>query len=162
MANKRKENFAIFVILAILDVIVFLNIRMIPSGGKLGVGADFMPKIVCVLLAICAMGFLIQGLRSPKAEKSEKPAGEIQKSSMIRFAVAMGLLLAYALLLQPVGFIIMTVVYIFFQSLLMVPDEKRSYKTSAILAVVSAVVIYFIFSKGLSMQLPKGILGNLF
>ena len=31
MVNKRKENFVIFVILAILDVIVFLNIRMITS-----------------------------------------------------------------------------------------------------------------------------------
>lgn len=162
MNNKRKESFAIFAILAILDIIVFLNIRLIPSGGKLGFGADFMPKIVAVLLALCALGFLIQALRSPKIEKDEKKPLETKKSSMIRFAVAMALLLLYAVLLQPVGFIIMTVVYIFFQSLLMVPDEKRSYKTSAILAVVSAIVIYFVFSKGLSMQLPQGILGNLF
>lgn len=162
MVDKRKENFAIFAILTILDVIVFLNIRQIPSGGKLGVGADFMPKIVCILLALCAAGFLIQALRSPKAEKAQKKSGEIQKSSMIRFAAAMGLLLIYALLLQPVGFIIMTIVYIFFQSLLMVPEEKRSYKTSAILAVTAAIVIYFVFSRGLSMQLPEGILGSLF
>ena len=43
----------------------------------------------------------------------------------------------------------------------MVPPEKRSFLISAVLAVVSAAVIYVVFSKGLNLLLPAGILGGI-
>ena len=117
-----------------------------------------MPKIVGFLLLACAVGFLYQGIRTPKATEGDNKFDYV---SLIRFLIALGLLIMYVLLLKPVGFIIMTTFYIFIQSLFMAPPEKRSVLGSAILAVVSSVTIYLVFTRGLSLLLPPGILGNI-
>lgn len=155
---SKKENMTVFMILAVLSAAVIYSAFHIPSGGELGFGADFMPKVVGILLALCSLGFLVQGLR---LEEDDKKEGSLNWTPVIRFFVALGLLILYAALIKPVGFIIMTVFYIFAQSQFMVPPEKRSYALSAAIAVISAVVIYFIFTKGLSMALPSGILSGI-
>lgn len=160
MRNSRKENFMIFLVLGVLDAFIFYDAYHIPTGGSLGYGADFMPKVIAYLLLACALGFLVQGFRCPKQEATQK-AGKRDYTSAIRFAIAFGLLVAYAVLLKPLGFIPMTILYVFCQSQLMVPPEKRSFVISAILAVVTAFLVYFVFTKGLSMVLPAGILAGL-
>lgn len=161
MRNTRKENLTIFLILSVLDAAVFYGAFRIPAGGSLGYGADFMPKVVAFLLLACALGFLVQGLRCPK-EETTSDGKKKDRTPIIRFIAAFGLLVAYAALLKPVGFIPMTIVYVFLQSQLMVPPEKRSYLISGVLAVSTAVIVFFVFTKGLNMILPGGILSGLF
>lgn len=158
MQHSRKENLIIFLILAILSIAMIYSAYQIPAGSSLGQGADFMPKIVGYLLSACAIGFLYQGLKAPKEDtKAEK----FDFVPLIRFGIALGLLVVYVLLLKTVGFVIMTALYIFAQSLFMVPPEKRNILISAILAVVSSVAIYLVFTRGLSLLLPAGILKNI-
>lgn len=155
---SKKENYTIFIFLIVLSSAVTYSAFHIPPGGELGFGADFMPKVVGILLVFCSLGFLVQGLR---AERDEKRAGRLNWTPVIRFFVALGLLVLYTALIKPVGFIIMTIFYIFAQSQFMVPPEKRSFMRSAVIAVVSSLVIYFVFTKGLSMALPGGILSGI-
>ena len=71
------------------------------------------------------------------------------------------LLILYAVLMKPVGFILMSIAYIYLQIMLVTPPEKRTKKhrvTSAGLAVVFSVALYFIFTKYLMVMLPAGIL----
>lgn len=157
MASK-KENLTIFVILTILSTGIIYSANHIPPGGELGFGADFMPKIVGYLLAFCAVSFLVQGLLTPGKEQKTVTWDCIP---IIRFGTALGLLAIYIALLKPVGFIIMTIFYIFTQTQLMVPPEKRNFMISAVLAVVSAAVIYIVFTKGLNLILPAGILSGI-
>ena len=156
MHNSKKENLTIFLILSVLSAVTLYEAWHIPAGGTLGHGADFMPKIVGFLLLACALGFLIQGVRAPAEAKGEKKPWSW--TPLIRFGAALGLLVLYVALLKSVGFIIMTALYIFAQSQLMVPPEKRSFLISGILAVVTSLLIYFAFTKGLSIILPAGIL----
>ncbi len=156
--TSKKESLTLFVILTVLSAAVIYSANRIPAGGELGFGADFMPKIVGYLLAFCAVSFLAQGLLTP-GEKKE--AAKWSWLPVIRFGAALGLLAIYVALLKPVGFIVMTIFYIFAQTQLMVPPEKRSFLISAVLAVVSAAVIYVVFSKGLNLLLPAGILGGI-
>lgn len=165
MQNPKKENFLIFLILAVLSIVMLISAMFIPAGGSLGFGADFMPKIVAGLLLLCSLGFLIQSIRTPRQEKTEEKTEEKKKFDyvpLMRFGIALGLLILYVALLKSVGFIIMTALYIFAQSLFMVPQEKRSILRSGILAVVTSLLIYFIFTKGLNMVLPLGILDGIF
>ena len=156
--HSRKENLTVFTILIVLSIAVIYSAFHIPPGGELGFGADFMPKVVGILLILCAAGFLIQGLRTPEEEKKD---GRWDVTPVIRFFTALGLLVLYAALLKPVGFITMTVLYIFAQSQFMVPKEKRSYLVSAVIAVISAAAIYAVFTKCLGMALPGGILDGI-
>lgn len=159
MKNKKKESFIIFLILGVIGAMAFYSAMHIPSGGSLGRGADFMPKIISVLLLVCALGFLVESLLAPATEKTERRKKDW--TPLLRFCIALGMLILYVVLLKPVGFIVTTVLYIFAQSQFMVPNEKRSIGGSAVLAVVSAVLIYLVFAKGLSMVLPMGILDGL-
>ena len=63
--------------------------------------------------------------------------------------------------LQKIGFILMTIFYVFCQSLLMVPKEKRSCLVSAVLAVVVALLVNGIFAFVLKLRLPAGLLSGL-
>lgn len=160
MKNSRKEYFIMFAIIGTLSGAALIASFRIPSGGNLGMGADFMPKIVSAILFLCSMGFLIQALRAPKADPNEEKK-KADPETIIRFCIAVGLLLVYIVLLRSVGFIIMTALYVFAQSILMSPPDKRNYMFSGILAVASSLAIYFIFAKGLSMTLPAGILDKI-
>ena len=66
---------------------------------------------------------------------------------------------AYVLLMKPVGFIITSAVYLFLQMLILCPKEKRNSILFAVISVVCAVAIYYIFRNGLNVMLPAGILG---
>ena len=55
----------------------------------------------------------------------------------------------------------MTIFYVFCQSLLMVPKEKRSCLVSAVLAVVVALLVNGIFAFVLKLRLPAGLLSGL-
>lgn len=160
MKNSRKEYFIMFAIIGVLGGTALAASFRIPAGGNLGLGADFMPKIVSVILLCCAFGFLIQALRAPKEEPVQKKEKR-DPVPAIRFGIAFGMLILYTVLLKPVGFVIMTALYVFAQSLFMVPPEKRNFLFSGILAVVSSLLIYFVFAKGLSMTLPAGILDGI-
>ena len=159
MQNSKKENLTIGFILTILSIAVIYDANLIPAGSSIGMGAEFMPRIVGYLLLACAVGFLYQGIKAPKGEAKEKK--EFDFVPLVRFLIALCLLVVYVVLLEPVGFVIMTAFYIFAQSLFMVPPEKRSVCVSAVLAVVVSISIYLIFTRGLSLLLPPGILENI-
>lgn len=158
--NPKRENFVIFLILATISIVMLISAMFIPAGGSLGFGADFMPKIVAGLLLVCSLGFLIQSIRAPKQEKSDEKK-KFDYVPLMRFGIALGLLVLYVALLKSVGFVIMTALYIFAQSLFMVPREKRSILKSAILGIATSLIIYFVFTKGLNMVLPLGILDGI-
>ena len=159
MSPKKKENLVIALLLLVLSVALFLNAIRIPVSGALGAGADFLPKVGSVLLFCCACSFLVQFFRSPGEDgAAERKAPD--RVPTIRFFLALGLLVLYVAGLQKIGFIPMTALYIFCQSLLMVPREKRSYPVSAVLAVAVALLVHGIFAFVLKLRLPAGLLSN--
>ena len=68
-------------------------------------------------------------------------------------------LLIYILLLQPVGFIIMSALFIFAEAMVLTPKEKRKPLIAAIVCIVAAVIVDFAFVNLLHVLLPAGILG---
>ena len=167
MKSSKKENFVYAALMCFFGVFTVYGAYRIPSRASLGLGADYLPKIVGYLLLFLSLCFLIKGLliRSPKkatdqTEKAEKTEFDIKP--VIKFSATILFLIIYVLLFKKVGFIIMTALYIFAQSLLMVPSEKRNILLSAVLGIVTSILLYLIFSKGLNMLLPNGILKGVF
>ena len=133
--------------------------------GAPPIDAKFVPRLWGVLLMILSLLVFIRGLREYLKLKKE---GNIQKSSV---SVAAKLkdnweviltflcLLIYILLLQPVGFIIMSALFIFAEAMILTPAGKRKPLIAAIIAVVAAVLVDFAFVNLLHVLLPAGILG---
>lgn len=160
MSSKKKESLVIALLLLVFSVILFFSATRIPVSGALGAGADFLPKVGSVLLFCCACSFLVQFVRTPK-EEGEAAAKALDRTPAVRFFLALGLLALYVAGLQKIGFILMTIFYVFCQSLLMVPKEKRSCLVSAVLAVVVALLVNGIFAFVLKLRLPAGLLSGL-
>lgn len=70
--------------------------------------------------------------------------------------------MAYAAFLEPVGFPIMTVVYLFSQFIVLTPtDKKVSYPMYGAIAIITSAVVYLTFRHAFDMILPVGLLNGL-
>ena len=79
----------------------------------------------------------------------------------IKLILSILFLVIYVAAYQKVGFMLSSMFFLMAESFLLVKDEERKkWRTFIILFSIGAsVVIYFVFTKYLSLFLPKGILG---
>ncbi len=160
--NMKKKNLILLGALAVLGGLVLYWMRDLPSGtAATGYGPDFYPKVLLVVLAILAVILLIQTLMNkgdaaedPNEEKPE-PAENRHQWIMMAIFTAMGI--AYALLLNTLGFIIASILLVLGGMKLM----GGKWLPSIIISVVVVVVLYVGFKIGFKVQLPDGILGGI-
>ena len=159
MLQKYRDVFA-GSLLMIFSVILFISALSIKSAVNMSVGPDFMPKLASVLLFVLGAAIAVQGYLEVKKNAAMEAEREVDDSKGKTEAMkTMLLMAAYAVLIQPAGFWICTVLYVFLQMMLLAPAGKRRPVMFAAIAVISASVIYLSFTKGFHLMLPSGILG---
>jgi len=85
---------------------------------------------------------------------------EIRERASNRVLLSLILSLVYVFVLQPVGFIVSTLVYLFEQIFILAPDENRTKKDIILYLIIDAVfalVVFFLFRYGFKIVLPAGI-----
>lgn len=129
-----------------------------PSGGAPAVGPGTLPTALSVLLIVSGVALAILGLRNAPATGTaaeqilpQEPAVPLRK-----LLVVIGLLVGYAVIFIPLGYMLSTAVYL---GLMVTLIDRAAWKRNLIFAVVFAVVVYYGFTELLSVQLPAGILG---
>lgn len=142
----------------IIGVIWFaLGIGMAIEGVNLGLGKaslpgiGFVPFVVGVSLGVC--GVVLTVLVSI-AKKDIDASKKEQNWKFIIFAIFS--LLIYASLLEEVGFLITTFLFMFF---LLKMTSSKKWLIPFISALFIATVSFLIFSFWLSVSLPKGFWG---
>ena len=97
-----------------------------------------------------------------KAEAEGEKEGKTEKLA-INAVATLAILFLYAVLVDAIGFIIMTALYLFCQiSLLLSKEALKSKKTlvvTGLVSVLTPVFIYYLFYYAFSIFLPTGILG---
>mgnify|MGYP001773572386 FL=1 len=116
-----------------------------PFGGAEAVGPETFPTILAVVLAAGSIYLMIKP--DPDAEW---PLGK----SALELVVSVVVLLVYALLLEPLGFIIATTLAVGTLSWRMGAAPSRAFLTG----LASAIVVFVLFNYGLSLSLPAGLL----
>ncbi|MCL7928733.1 tripartite tricarboxylate transporter TctB family protein [Halomonas llamarensis] len=119
-----------------------------PFGGAEAVGPDTFPKLLAVVLAISSLYLIVRP--DPDHAWPWSRTG-------IELIIAVVVLILYALLLQPLGFIISTTLAVGTLCWRMGSRPVNAYITGA----VSGVVVYFLFSFALDLALPLGLLSFL-
>ena len=168
MKTKYKINMAAGGLLFAFGLGYFLLSWQIAAFKGLGappIDARFVPRLWGGLLMLLSALVFLRGLREYLALR--KAGGLEAKGKGIAAWVADNrevvltflALLAYIALLKPVGFIIMSALYIFAESIILTPKGKRRPLVAAIVAVAAAVLVDFAFVKLLHVLLPAGILG---
>ena len=158
MSHNKKE-IGSGVIFFLIAVALYAGSYAIVVTTNDAMGPQFFPRTVAICMGILAMAQVASGL---KKERKEQGSGE-RSGFNIRAAATIGILFAYALLVQTVGFIIMTAVYLLAQILLLLPEKRlRSGKgilVTAAVSVVTPILIYELFYRAFSIFLPTGLLG---
>lgn len=122
--------------------------------------AGFMPFLAGVIMGI--LGFILvcssawRGLRKDENVKDEKIlVKEDWRKFVIPFLNIL-ILFAYVLLLEPLGFLFTSFIFLF---LLFKLSEPKRWMMPLILTISTVILSYLVFSVWLQCQFPKGIFG---
>jgi putative tricarboxylic transport membrane protein len=143
--------------LLLLGAALFITSAGIPKGAELGIGANFMPRLMSILLTLAGIALTVQGYVTGR--KVPTTSREGKKGDMLSVILSLAYLGGFVLLLTRLGFLLSTFPYIFLQTELFAPREKRNHVLFALVSMIATGAIYLIFAKGFKLLLPAGMLG---
>lgn len=160
---KKREVIGgvLFFLFAATYFVMALDIKQYDDGF---LSSDFVPKVYgVILMMLSALQVLIGVWNNKVPEEQDGVAATVFiPGQLVSVALTFVLLLGYILLLKPVGFIIMSSVFIFLMTLMLYPKTERHARRLAQVAAVACLFsasVYFLFVKGFALTLPAGILG---
>lgn len=158
MSHNKKEILS-GVIFFLIAVALYVGSYAIVVTTNDAMGPQFFPRTVAVIMGLLAVVQVAGGLKKEKKEQGDEGTGGFNA----RAAATIAILFAYALLVQTVGFIIMTALYLMAQILLLLPEKRlksrKGIVITAVVSVVTPIFIYELFYRAFSIFLPTGLLG---
>ncbi len=157
MREKRNDICSAIVLIA-FAIFMYAASYWIPPTTSDILGSRFFPRLVAgviVLLSLIQLAGAVSALKKTDGEKEEGKKKEGFSRPLILTVVA---LFAYYFLVLKAGFVITSIVYLMFQSaVLMSKDDFKDKKKVIVLAVVAVAVPIFIntvFWRIFSIALP--------
>lgn len=158
MATSKKKELLIGVAMLGTGLGYLLMTTQLPRHD--GIDAAFVPSLLSAML--CLLGFLqllsVRGLATAVAEGEVE--GQAPASSDIKTVVkTLALIVGYIALLNPVGFPIMTAIYLYLQFIVLTPlDHRVNHLVYALIALVTSAITYLLFREAFDLMLPSGLL----
>jgi len=152
MQSLRQRELTIGIVMAVAGVAYLLATHYVPD--KPGVDAATVPFILGVLMCVLGAVQIGTGLKLGAGAQEGTPEPVDYGTTLKTIA----LVVAYMALLTPVGFLVMTVVYLFLQFVVLTPaGRKPGYAAYAVIAVVTSVAVYALFRYAFDVVLPVGL-----
>ena len=148
----------LFLFFTIIYGVQFPNIASTPIGV---IDSRAYPRMLLVLLGVMSLTLIISSIRELIKTKGQN-TGPVEEKDYRCVLITFLLSAAYVAVLDWLGFLISSAVYVFLQTINLCPKEKFKPVTFAIIAVVSSTVVYVIFRRILFVMLPSGILTGIF
>ncbi|MBP1931923.1 tripartite tricarboxylate transporter TctB family protein [Ammoniphilus resinae] len=162
MTTKFTKDFFAALIFLVLGVLMFTEsykIKQLSFGIE--IGSDFVPKLIAIGIMGMSLILLIQNARkkglAKQAQATEKQQED--KGMKVSFYGTIGLLTIYVTLLEKIGFVPMTMLYLFIQMNLLKSSSKKNQFLIAGLSIICTLLVYYLFKNILYLMLPEGILG---
>ncbi|MDD4573399.1 MAG: tripartite tricarboxylate transporter TctB family protein [Sphaerochaeta sp.] len=157
----NKKNFGLGVFVIALGFAMFLASLGIKDFAAVGVGATFFPRLASMGFVILGVLLIIQVLRKPEAADREANSSEVTDTRKKNFSIVQSIVLIalFLTLLETLGYIICSALYIFFQILVLANEKKKRYVLYGIISVISSLTTYLLFVRVFQVMIPRGILG---
>lgn len=143
----------------IIGVLLLIGTTQIQFGINAVVGPRAFPLIVGIgtlLLGVILTGLTLRGDRAePGAEEDADPDAP---ADLRRPGIVLGGFLLGSVLLAPLGFVVGTAIMYF--SVAFAFGERR-YGLMGVVSLIVALVTYVVFTRGLGLSLPAGLLKGL-
>lgn len=155
MGTKKLSELVLSVVLVVAGVILLVGANQIETGTSMGQGGDFMPKV-------CAYAWLIVSvllLYTNTNMKDDHVKGITMH--LKEWTATLVLLFVYVFLLDKLGFTLCSILYMFIQMCLFVPEElrtKKNYILFAVISIVMPIAVNALFANAFSLILPTGVL----
>lgn len=120
----------------------------VPFGGSEAVGPETFPIIIAVVLALSSLYLIV---------KPDPDNAWPRRRTALELVIAVLVLIAYTLLLEPLGFIVSTLLAVGTLCWRMGAAPVRAYVTGG----AAGIVVFALFTYGLDLALPLGLLGVL-
>lgn len=150
----KKPDIIAGIIGLIISVYVIYTAYYFPEDKVLLLGPSFFPTVLAVGLGLFCLILLVLALKG-KARASTDPFN-IKDPGIQRMAISLLAAVAYCFLFNILGFIIVSVLYLFGLMFLL---KRRDYLRMAAVSVCVTLLVYAIFNRLLDISLPAGILG---
>ena len=164
LKSKYKSNLICGLVFLAIAIAVGVYAQTI-HVGTLNFGAvnsRTFPTICAVVIGLLSLCLIVQsvlGLRkAPEPTKEELEAEKKERKRLLDVLAAIILVMLSILLLEPVGYLIVTPLFLFALIMLITPKSVRKPVKFIVLSVVTSVLVYVVFRYGFSVQLPMGIL----
>lgn len=160
--KEKKNDLMSGIVFLVFAVFVYACSYQIKQTTSDILGSRFFPQVVAVLIAILAVVQIIASLRGMKKLQPQPKEEKIKKKELNKpLTLTTVALFAYFFVIQYVGFVITSIVYLMFQCyLLMDKAERKNRKTVVVMAVVAVAVpllLNFVFWDLFKIRLPQGI-----
>lgn len=169
MTDKYYKDIIGGIVFLLFAIIMYSMSFSIHYSAAEALGPAFFPRVVSFLMAGLAILLIfknVKGLQKEKRNAQVKSDAVIEKKPAFKMNYALVLtallLIAYMMLVDKIGFVIMSIIYIMGQILLISAKEdlhKKNLILYAVIAVVTPIILYYTFYNLLDVFLPTGILG---
>jgi len=161
MLKINRDHIVGLICVAIAGTVLAIT-PSFPAGQE-GVnltGPAFFPNVLAIIYILLGAAELVVGFRSSSSREKTmagQPSSTVAKPSIRKFLEFVGLLVAFAALFQPLGFIVATLLFLFLLMLLLGVKPLKS----VLFSLVYTGVIFLLFGKLFTIGLPVGILSIL-
>lgn len=155
MAGLNRDSACAIVILLAGGVFFWATFH-IPDMQYESLGSDVWPRFILVLLFLLTSGYLFQSLKQGPDEAGE---GGGLRGWVGRYRNALwcyGLFFVFLLTLDYLGMLIGGVLFVFLTLTALGERTLRAHAVHAIVALVSVIFMWSIFTFGLKVILPQG------
>ena len=142
------------ILLAIAIAVLAATTAIRSQEGYAATGPRFVPLLVGIMLLVLALLFLARTVVRPDVELAERAAREQAVTEWVAPGVVVGALLAYALLMGPLGYIVATT--LFFVAVARILGSRAPVR-DLVAGLGIAVVLYVAFTQFLGVDLPAGL-----
>lgn len=160
MFFKKYGDIVVGVFFMALSAILMFMAQQLPKSKVMDIGPEFMPMVIGVLTFALAVLLTFLSVKNLKMRSEELAKAKPDDCDYKRVLLSAILVLIYVFILQPVGFIVTTLVYLPLQMLVLSPDDQRGKKQIIqllIIDVIFTLVVFFLFRYGFKIILPTGI-----
>ncbi len=162
MKEKRNDIYS-SIVLIIFAIFLFVGSWWIPPTTSDILGSRFFPRVIAVVIGGLSFFQLVGAVSVVKNRKEKEEAAEKKEAFSISLLLTVVALFVYYILVLQIGFTITSILYLLFQSaVLMSKDDFKNRKKVIILVLVSIITPIFInvlFGQVFLIVLPEG---NLF
>ena len=146
--TRKTQDRWMGIVILIIGSFLFYETFFFHKVDWVDLGMAFWPRILLGCLGVLAIYFIIRGnLDNGSSEGLELRA----------FAILAGCI-GYALLVETIGWLVLTSVFLFILTLSLSDKSQRSMVHASFSAVFGTAFIYLLFHYGLDVQLPEGLL----